>query len=66
MLSGKNGNTMKNNILENREQKKEKELHEVNRYTDPAFPVGIYEATREGILPEGRGYKDLHWHGSKL
>ena len=57
---------MKNNILENREQKKEKELHEVNRYTDPAFPVGIYEATREGILPEGRGYKDLHWHGSKL
>ena len=55
---------MKNNTLENRErkQKEEKELHEVNRYTDPAFPVGTYEVTREGILPEGRGYKDLHWH----
>lgn len=37
-------------------------LHEVNRYTDPAFPVGIYEVTRGGIMPEGRGYKDLHWH----
>ena len=64
MLSGKNGDNMKNNTLENRErkQKEEKELHEVNRYTDPAFPVGTYEVTREGILPEGRGYKDMHWH----
>ena len=39
-----------------------KSLHEINRYTDPAFPVGIYEVTRKGIMPEGRGYKDLHWH----
>lgn len=64
MLSGKNRDNMKNNTLEKRErtQKEEKELHEVNRYTDSAFPVGTYEVTRERILPEGRGYKDLHWH----
>lgn len=38
------------------------ELYEKNRYTDTAFPVGLYEVTKEGIMPEGRGYKDLHWH----
>ena len=37
-------------------------LYEVNRYADTAFPVGAYTVTREGIMPEGRGYKDLHWH----
>lgn len=37
-------------------------LHEINRYHDPAFPVGIYVVTRQGIEPEGRGYRDLHWH----
>lgn len=43
-------------------KKTDRELHEVNRYIDSAFPVGIYEVTRSGIMPEGRGYKDLHWH----
>ena len=38
------------------------ELHEINRYTDPAFPVGLYVITREQIIPEGRGHLDLHWH----
>ena len=42
--------------------KEKKSLHEINRYTDSAFPVGAYEVTRRGIMPEGRGYKDLHWH----
>lgn len=41
---------------------KETKLHEINRYTDPTFPVGIYTVTRAGIQPDGRGYKDLHWH----
>ena len=41
---------------------KERNLHEINQYMDDAFPVGIYTVTREGILPEGRGYQDLHWH----
>ena len=40
----------------------DKRLHEINRYADSAFPVGIYTVTREGILPDGRGYQDLHWH----
>lgn len=39
-----------------------KQLHEVNRYKDSAFPVGMYVVTRERIIPEGRGYMDLHWH----
>lgn len=38
------------------------ELHETNRYSDDAFPVGIYVVTREGIIPDGRGFQDLHWH----
>lgn len=37
-------------------------LHEVNRYVDAAFPVGIYIVTKEKIVPSGRGYMDLHWH----
>ena len=37
-------------------------LHEVNRYDDGAFPVGMYTVTVDGIEPEGRGYLDLHWH----
>lgn len=41
---------------------KEQLLHEINRYNDEAFPVGIYTVTREKIVPEGRGYQDLHWH----
>ncbi len=38
------------------------ELHETNQYKDPAFPVGAYTVTKAGITPEGRGYRDLHWH----
>ena len=38
------------------------QLHETNRYPDPAFPVGVYTVTRERIEPPGRGYLDLHWH----
>ncbi|WP_329887385.1 AraC family transcriptional regulator [Pseudoramibacter faecis] len=37
-------------------------LREVNRYRDPDFPVGMYTVTPRGIVPEGRGYRDLHWH----
>ena len=57
---------MKRNISreegQNRESIEKDNLYEVNRYTDTAFPVGAYTVTREGIMPEGRGYKDLHWH----
>ena len=24
--------------------------------------TATYTVTREGILPDGRGYQDLHWH----
>lgn len=37
-------------------------LREVNKYLDPAFPVGMYTVTIDGIVPEGRGHLDLHWH----
>lgn len=57
---------MKKNISreenENKDGLKKDNLYEVNRYADTAFPVGAYQVTREGIMPEGRGYKDLHWH----
>lgn len=57
---------MKRNICSEEEQEKDNfdkdNLYEVNSYADAAFPVGTYKVTREGILPEGRGYKDLHWH----
>ncbi len=57
---------MKRNISreegQNRESIEKDNLYEVNRYADTAFPVGAYTVTREGIIPEGRGYKDLHWH----
>ena len=42
--------------------KRSEELHETNRYRDDAFPVGLYVVTQKGIEPEGRGYRDLHWH----
>lgn len=38
------------------------ELYEKNKYKDLAFPVGIYTVIKEGMVPDGRGYKDLHWH----
>lgn len=57
---------MKRNISreegQNRESIEKDNLYEVNRYADTAFPVGAYTVTREGIMPEERGYKDLHWH----
>lgn len=57
---------MKRNISreegQNRESIEKDNLYEVKRYADTAFPVGAYTVTREGIMPEGRGYKDLHWH----
>ena len=37
-------------------------LHETNRYQDADFPVGVYTVTPQGIQPEGRGFRDLHWH----
>lgn len=37
-------------------------LQEFNRYADPAFPVGMYTVTIDGIEPRGRGHMDLHWH----
>lgn len=40
----------------------QKNLHEINRYRDAAFPVGMYFVTKETIIPQGRGYLDLHWH----
>ena len=40
----------------------DKQLHEINQYNDKAFPVGLYVITRKGIMPEGRGHLDLHWH----
>lgn len=51
---------MKRNISreegQNRESIEKDNLYEVNRYADTAFPVGAYTVTREGIMPEGRGY----------
>ena len=37
-------------------------LHETNRYQDSHFPVGMYTVNRAMIIPEGRGFNDLHWH----
>lgn len=36
----------------------DKQLHEINHYNDLAFPGGLYTVTRDGILPDGRGYSD--------
>lgn len=34
-------------------------LHEINRYADAAFPVGMYTVTKSEIIPERRGYMDI-------
>ena len=34
-------------------QMDEKSLHEVNQYNDVIFPVGLYEVTRDSIVPKG-------------
>lgn len=41
---------------------KTRSLHEINRYDDTSFPVGMYIVTKDKIVPEGRGHMDLHWH----
>ncbi len=41
---------------------KTKPLHEINRYDDTSFPVGMYIVTKDKIVPKGRGHMDLHWH----
>ena len=40
----------------------DKGLHEINQYSDTAFPVGLYVVTKNRIIPKGRGHLDLHWH----
>ena len=40
----------------------QKDLHEANQYRDAAFPAQMYTTTRSGIVPQGRGFLDLHWH----
>lgn len=40
----------------------EQAFHEINQYDDHDFPVGCYEVTKEHIVPQGRGFLDLHWH----
>ena len=40
----------------------DKQLHEINQYSDTAFPVGLYVVTKDRIIPKGRGHLDLHWH----
>lgn len=39
-----------------------RELHEVNRYRDEAFPVELYYVSHAGMVPPGRGLGDHHWH----
>ena len=41
---------------------KKESLHEINQYEDKMFSIGIYVATRDSIIPPGRGYRDFHWH----
>lgn len=41
---------------------KKESLHEINQYEDKMFPIGMYVATRDSIIPPGRGYRDFHWH----
>lgn len=38
------------------------QLHETNRYRDTLFPYEMYCVNRNGMIPPGRGYRDLHWH----
>lgn len=39
-----------------------KNLHEKNRYEDQSFPFEIYTISKTGVVPEGRGFDDTHWH----
>lgn len=39
-----------------------KNLHERNQYKDKSFPFEIYTITTSGVVPDGRGFDDTHWH----
>ncbi|MDY8025537.1 AraC family transcriptional regulator [Paenibacillus polymyxa] len=39
-----------------------KQLHETILFPDASFPYIMYTATSLKIIPEGRGFNDLHWH----
>lgn len=39
-----------------------RQSYKVSEYPDPNFPIQMYTATRDKIVPPGRGYQDLHWH----
>ncbi|CAM3077790.1 MULTISPECIES: AraC family transcriptional regulator [Paenibacillus] len=39
-----------------------KQLHETILFPDASFPYIMYTANSEKIIPEGRGFNDLHWH----
>lgn len=40
----------------------ENQLHILNGYTDELFPVNICVVKKYSILPQGSGFKSLHWH----
>lgn len=37
-------------------------LTNTDMHKELSFPVGLYTATINGIEPQGKGYRDLHWH----
>ncbi|SLK20957.1 MULTISPECIES: AraC family transcriptional regulator [unclassified Paenibacillus] len=39
-----------------------KQLHETIFFPDASFPYIMYTATSSTMVPEGRGFNDLHWH----
>ncbi|MFC9708796.1 helix-turn-helix domain-containing protein [Paenibacillus sp. NPDC056933] len=39
-----------------------KQLHETILFPDASFPYIMYTATSSKMIPEGRGFNDLHWH----
>ena len=40
----------------------ENKLHINNGYSDELFPVNICEVKKHSLLPQGSGFKSLHWH----
>lgn len=40
----------------------ENKLHINNGYSDELFPINICEVKKNSILPQGSGFKSLHWH----
>lgn len=39
-----------------------KQLHETILFPDASFPYIMYTVNAKKIIPEGRGFNDLHWH----